>query len=97
MSNVLSVKVTSRKVEGQDVWEATATLDGAKPTKLTRKADGSTQYSSRSAAQGAAKRFAERYGYTGGVDFGTPVEAKPAVVKKAAKRSANTTATEPTV
>jgi hypothetical protein len=84
MSNALEVKVTARKGDGQEWWEGTVTLDGVKPTKLTRKSDGMTRFTTKSAVQGAARRFAERYGYSG-ADFGT--EAKPAV-KKAAKRSA---------
>ena len=93
MSKALEVKVTSRKAEGQEWWEATVSLDGAKPTKLTRKSDGSTRYTSRSVVPQAAKRFAERYGYTG-VDYGT-TEAKPTEMKKAAKRSVKPTATPP--
>lgn len=89
MSNALEVKVTSRKSEGQEWWEGTVALDGAKPTKLARKSDGSTRFTSRSAVQGAARRFAERYGYSD-VDFGAKEEAKPAV-KKAAKRSVKAT------
>lgn len=93
MSNALEVKVTSRKSEGQEWWEGTVTLDGAKATKLSRKSDGSTRFTSRSAVQGAARRFAERYGYSD-VDFGASNEAKPAV-KKAAKRSVKATSSTP--
>lgn len=89
MSNALEVKVTSRKGDGAEWWEGTISLEGAKPTKLARKSDGSTRFTSRSAVQGAARRFADRYGY-GDVDFGAA--EKPAL-KKAAKKSVKTTTT----
>jgi hypothetical protein len=88
MNNALSVKISSRKnTAGQEVYEGTVNLEGTKPTKLSRKADGSTHFTSRSAVQGAARRFAERYGYNN-VDFGQ--EASKTVVKKAAKKSMKT-------
>lgn len=92
MSNALSVKVTSRKSDGQEWWEGTVTLDGAKSTKLSRKSDGSTKFTSKSAVQGAAKRFAERYGYSD-VDYGEKSETK--LVKKAAKKSVKAKASKP--
>lgn len=92
MSNALSVKVSSRKNDGQEFWEGSVTLDGVKATKLARKSDGSTRFTSKSAVQGAAKRFADRYGYSD-VDFGEKTEAK--AVKKAAKKSVKTKATPP--
>ncbi len=88
MSNALEVKVISRKSGESEWYEGTVSLDGAKATKLARKSDGSTQFTSKSAVQGAARRFAERYGYND-VDFGTEA-AKPAA-KKAAKRSVKAT------
>lgn len=87
MSNALEVKVTSRKSSGEEWWEGTISLEGVKPTKLARKSDGSTRFISRSAVQGAARRFAERYGYSE-VDFGE----QPAL-KKAAKKSVKSTET----
>jgi len=86
MSNALEVKVTSRKSGSEEWWEGTLALEGVKPTKLARKSDGNTRFSSRSAVQGAARRFAERYGYSD-VDFGAE---KPAL-KKAAKKSVKST------
>ena len=87
MSNALKVKVTSRKDSAGEWWEGTVSLDGAKATKLSRKADDSTRFTTRASVQGAAKRFAERYGYND-VDYGTEkTVAKPAVIKKAAKKS----------
>jgi hypothetical protein len=91
MSNALEVKVTSRKSDGEEWWEGTVSLEGTKPTKLARKSDGSTRFTSRSAVQGAARRFADRYGYSD-VDFGAE---KPAL-KKAAKKSVKTTTTDST-
>jgi len=83
MSNALEVKVTSRKSGSEEWWEGTISLEGVKPTKLARKSDGSTHFTSRSAVQGAARRFADRYGYSD-VDFG---EAEKPALKKAAKKS----------
>lgn len=86
MSNALEVKVTSRKNTEGEWWEGTVSLEGTKPTKLARKSDGSTQFTSRSAVQGAARRFAERYGYSD-VDFGAAASTTAPALKKAAKKS----------
>lgn len=92
MSNPLQVKVTSRKSsdDASEFWEGTVTLEGVKPTKLSRKSDSSTKFTSRSSVVGAARRFAERYGYSD-IDLGE--SAAPA--KKAAKKSATVTQTSP--
>lgn len=90
MSNLLQVKVTSRtsSEDGQEFWEGTVSLDGVKPTKLARKSDGNTRFTTRSSVVGAARRFAERYGYSD-VDLG---ESKSVTTtKKAAKKSVSST------
>lgn len=106
MSNTLSVRLTTRKTSEGEVYEGTVSIEGAKPTKLVRKADGTTQFPSRSAVAGSARNFAKRYGYSD-VNFVDPnatasktPDAKAPVAKKAAKkssvnRSVNTTQAPP--
>jgi hypothetical protein len=103
MSNTLSVRLATRKTSEGEVYEGTVSIEGAKPTKLVRKADGSTQFPSRSAVAGSARNFAKRYGYSD-VNFVDPTAtasktpaaktpaaktpaAKAPAAKKAAKKS----------
>lgn len=93
MSNTLSVRLATRKTSEGEVYEGTVSIEGAKPTKLVRKADGSTQFPSRSAVAGSARNFAKRYGYSD-VNFIDPTAtaaktpaAKAPAAKKAAKKS----------
>jgi hypothetical protein len=83
----LTVKVSAKQKNGTESWEGTVSLPGARPTKLTRKSDNSTSFSTRSAVNSAAQRFAETYGFSG---IEAPV-AKATTVKKAAKKKAATT------
>jgi hypothetical protein len=83
MSKQLPVKVTSRKSGDEEWYEATVSVPGLKPTKLARKSDGNTHFSSRSAVTGAAKNLAKSLGFED-VDYG---EATAAPAKKAAKKA----------
>lgn len=93
MSNTLQVRVTSRKSATENWFEGTVSIAGLKPTKLSRKSDGSTQFSSRSALSGAARNVAKSLGYSD-VDFGEQAAAKTAkpiavAAKKSSKKSAS--------
>lgn len=84
MTNVLEARVVLRKNGNEEYWEGTVMLDGSQPTKIVRKSDNSTRFTSKTACSGAVRRFADRYGYNS-VNFAeTPVKA---VLKKAAKKS----------
>ena len=68
----MPVKVSTRTVEGTSVYEATVQIPEIRPTKLVRKADGSTRFPSRSAALTSARSLAKKLGYSDGVeDTGT--------------------------
>lgn len=81
-TTTIATKVTNRTTkDGSPYWESTVTVPGAKPTKLVRKSDGSTQYSTKSAATQACKKFATSVGMT------TECESSCATTKAAAKKS----------
>lgn len=79
--NNLNVQVTSRKNNSSNYFEATVDVDGLRPTKIERKADGSTWFSTRSALITAAKNIAKKLGYNN-VRI---IEHGQAVVKRASK------------
>lgn len=82
MTTTIATKVTNRTTkDGSPYWESTVTVPGAKPTKLVRKSDGSTQYSTKSAATQACKKFATSVGMT------TECESSCTTTKAAAKKS----------
>jgi hypothetical protein len=83
MSNELTVKVTEREKDGSQWFEATVSIEGLRPTKLARKSDGSTKFTTRSSVTSAAKRLATTLGFQG-VETETPA-------KKAAKKRVRTT------
>lgn len=90
MSNTLQVKVSPKK-SGTDEWyEGTVSISGLKPTKLARKSDGSTRFTSRSAVSGAARNLAKSLGFTD-VDFGETTSKKAA--KKSVKKASSSTTT----
>ena len=64
MSNTLSVKVSSRKTATSSWYEGTVSINGLRPTKLARRADGSTQFPTKSALSGAARNLAKSLGYS---------------------------------
>jgi hypothetical protein len=84
--STLKVKVSEKNSNNEKWYEGTVSIAGLKPTKLARKSDGNTKFTSRSAATGAAKKLAESMGYT--VDFEEAAQAKKTPAKKAAKKSA---------
>ena len=76
----LKVREKKSKVEGEkSQWEGTVSVDGLKPTKLTRK-DGSTTFGTKASLMNAAKKVAASLGFSDGVS-----QEEPAVAKKAAK------------
>lgn len=79
MSKNLNVKFNSKSSNGTQVWEATVSIPGTKPTKLVQRATGNSQFSTRAAALTSARSLAKGLGF-GGV-------AEPTVAKKAAKKS----------
>jgi len=81
MSNVLSVRVARRNRNGVESWEGTVSLPGLQPTKLVRRADNTTSFSTRSALATSARSLATQLNYTGGVAF----DEGTTQVKKAAK------------
>ena len=87
MSNTLSVKVSGRVENGSSWWEGTVSIAGLKPTKLSRKSDGSTRFTSRSALVGAARNLAKSLGFS---DVDMNDGTKSAAKKVAAKKSAQT-------
>ena len=86
MSNLLSVKVSSRKNTTSEWFEGTVQIAGLRPTKLARRSDGSTQFSSKSAINGAARSLAKSLGFTD-VDFAATA------TKTASKKSSKTRTT----
>lgn len=87
MSDNLQVTIASRR-EGDSEWyEGTVSISGLKPTKLARKSDGSTRFTSRSAVTGAARNLAKSLGYLG-VDIHK--ESDPKKVAKTPKSSMTT-------
>lgn len=60
----LNVQVTNKKSSNIVYFEATVDVDGLRPTKLERKVDGSTWFTTRSALITAAKNIAKKLGYT---------------------------------
>lgn len=65
MSSDLQVRVASRS-KGDDSWfEGTVSISGLKTTKLARKSDGATRFSTRSAVSGAARSLAKSLGFAG--------------------------------
>lgn len=91
MSNTLSVKVSSRKTATSEWYEGTVSIAGLRPTKLARRADGSTQFPTKSALSGAARNLAKSLGYSDvEVNDGSKPAQKPQAQsqkKVAAKKS----------
>lgn len=77
----LNVLVSSKKTSSSNYFEATVDVDGLRPTKLEKKTDGSTWFSTRSALITAAKNMAKRLGYNN-VKI---TESGNAVIKRASK------------
>ena len=88
--NTLSVRLTSRKTETETYFEGTVSIQGLRPTKLARRADGSTQFSTKSAVSGAARNLARSLGYTDicVTDANAPKTPCKAAAKKSVTRPA---------
>ena len=86
MSNTLNVRITTRSSPTGDVYEGTVNIADVRPTKLVRRADGTTLFPTRNVAK--------RLGYTD-VAFTDPAQQSQtkATAKKAAKKSSTTTST----
>lgn len=65
MDNTLSVRVSTRKNSTGEWFEGTVSIAGLTPSKLARRTDGSTQFTSRSALSGAARNLAKSLGFAG--------------------------------
>src|SRR3954470_22562515 len=63
MNTKLVCKITKKTVEGSDLWEGQVSLQGAKPTKLTKSKTGETTFGSKSSLSASARAFAERLGF----------------------------------
>lgn len=63
MSSVLDVNVNSTKFANCDYFEGTVRVDGLRPTKIEKRADGSTRFQTKSALITAAKCLANNLGY----------------------------------
>lgn len=95
MTSTLNVKVTKRKSNGSELWEGTASIKGAIPTKLTKSKSKETVFNTASAVKKAAEKFADNHGYVG-VKFVEPTVAakvsktnKSATKKKSSKSSSS--------
>jgi hypothetical protein len=84
MSSTLAVKVTRRRHNGEDIWEGTVSVQGVRPTKLTKSKSQETGFSTSSAVKKAAEKFATNHGYAG-VKFDEP--AATTKVSKTSKTS----------
>ena len=86
----LTLKVSERTKSGSTFFEGTVTIPGAKPTKLVKKSDQTTQFSTRSSLLATARNFAKRLGF-GGVDTDTP---KKSITTKSRTTTKGRTATK---
>jgi hypothetical protein len=98
MSNTLPVRLTTRKTTDGEIYEGIVTISQSlMPVKLRRRADGSTQFPTRSAVLGTARNVAKQFGFTDvEVEDGTEQKktAAKAAVKTVAKTTAKTATTE---
>lgn len=63
MSTVLDVNVNATRFANCDYFEGTVCVSGLKPTKLEKRADGTTRFQTKSALITAAKCLANNLGY----------------------------------
>jgi precorrin-6B methylase 2 len=61
----LQVKLNVRKNDGKEVWSATASVPGFRPTKVQSKSTKATTFSSRAAALAVARNNAKAFGFKG--------------------------------
>lgn len=92
MSNTLPVRLTTRKTTDGEIYEGIVTISQSlMPVKLRRRADGSTQFPTRSAVLGTARNVAKQFGFTD-VEVEDGTEQKKTAAKAAVKTVAKTTA-----
>ena len=82
MLNALSVKISKRRHDGEEIWEGTLSLQGARPTKLTKSKSQETSFANASAVRKAAERFAAAHNYDG-VKFEEPAQSSDKISKTA--------------
>jgi len=61
----LPVTVSKRKQDGEEYYEGTVQISGVRPTKLVKKSDSTTRFSTRSAVTTSAKTLAKKLGFEG--------------------------------
>ena len=61
----LNLKVSNRTKDGEEIWEARVAIPGLRPTKLARKKDGETVFSSKSALLTSARNLARTLSFEG--------------------------------
>jgi hypothetical protein len=89
-TNELQVKVSERQSGSEQWYEATVSICGLQPTKLARKSDGSTRFTTRSSLTGAARNLAKTLGYNGvAVEEPRRVAAKASSTSKTASKTAS--------
>lgn len=92
MSNTLPVRLTIRKTTDGEIYEGIVTISQSlMPVKLRRRADGSTQFPTRSAVLGTARNVAKQFGFTD-VEVEDGTEQKKTAAKAAVKTVSKTTA-----
>jgi hypothetical protein len=89
MASTLTVKVTKKKCNNEVLWEGTASVAGARPTKLTKSKSQDTTFSTAGAVKKAAEKFATTHGYEG-VKFDEAAAAKTTTVSKTSKTASKT-------
>ena len=62
-ATTVPVKVTTKEREGRQVFEGQVTLPGLKPTKVVRKADGTTFFGTRGAVLTSARNVVKKFGF----------------------------------
>jgi hypothetical protein len=85
--NTLQLKVREKKSKetGKSQWEATATIPGLRPAKVTKR-DGQTTFGTKTSLLKASEKVAKSLGFSG-VSWDDPKAKKDTTVKSAAKRS----------
>lgn len=98
-TNELPVKVSQRQSGVEQWYEGTVSISGLQPTKLARKSDGSTRFTTRSSLTNAARTLAKTLGYNGvAVEEPRKVAAKASATtvkpKTVSKKTTTTTTTQ---
>lgn len=89
-TNELQVKVTNRQKGDEQWYEGTVSISGLQPTKLARKSDGCTRFTTRSSLTGAARNLAKSLGFEG-VAVEEPRRAAAKATKTSAKKATTVT------